>query len=91
MTEVQSQFCACHGRFSRKSCYFGRICGLIGRCVEPWCGFSVAGYVEQLSKFTLKKFLLLVLFLDKSKLTKLIDHDPVLFNKDAPFKVSASS
>ena len=49
--------------------------------------FSLSGYVGQLSKFTLKKFLFLVLFLDRAKLTKLIDHDPVLFNKDAPFKV----
>ena len=45
------------------------------------------GYVEQLGKFTLKKFLLLVLFLDRAKLTRLIDHDPCLFNKDASFKV----
>lgn len=45
------------------------------------------GYVEQLGKFTLKKFLLLVLFLDRAKLTRLIDHDPCLFNKEAAFKV----
>lgn len=46
------------------------------------------GYVEQLSKFTLKKFLFLVLFLDRAKLTRLIDHDPCLFVKNAEYKVS---
>ncbi|XP_032240895.2 abnormal spindle-like microcephaly-associated protein homolog [Nematostella vectensis] len=46
------------------------------------------GYITQLSKFTLKKFLLLVLFLDHAKLTRLIDHDPCLFNRDAEFKAS---
>ncbi|XP_006822558.1 uncharacterized protein LOC100313557 [Saccoglossus kowalevskii] len=46
------------------------------------------GYEEALAKFTLKKFLLLVLFLDRAKLTKLIDHDPCLFCKDAEFKSS---
>ncbi|CAB4000793.1 abnormal spindle-like microcephaly-associated homolog, partial [Paramuricea clavata] len=46
------------------------------------------GYYEALKKFTLKKFLLLILFLDKAKLTRLIDHDPCLFNKDAGFKSS---
>ena len=49
--------------------------------------FMLSGYVEQLAKFTLKKFLLLVLFLDRAKLTRLIDHDPCLFNKEASFKV----
>ena len=49
--------------------------------------FLQSGYVEQLGKFTLKKFLLLVLFLDRAKLTRLIDHDPCLFNKEASFKV----
>ncbi|XP_028394821.1 abnormal spindle-like microcephaly-associated protein homolog [Dendronephthya gigantea] len=46
------------------------------------------GYYEALKKFTLKKFLLLILFLDKAKLTRLIDHDPCLFNKDAEYKSS---
>lgn len=49
--------------------------------------FCRSGYYEALKKFTLKKFLLLILFLDKAKLTRLIDHDPCLFNKDAGFKV----
>ena len=47
--------------------------------------------MEQLGKFTLKKFLLLVLFLDCAKLTRLIDHDPCLFDKEASFKVCLQS
>ncbi|XP_040841712.1 abnormal spindle-like microcephaly-associated protein [Ochotona curzoniae] len=43
---------------------------------------------EALSKFTLKKLLLLVCFLDYAKLSRLIDHDPCLFCKDAEFKAS---
>ncbi|XP_070581728.1 abnormal spindle-like microcephaly-associated protein homolog [Ptychodera flava] len=46
------------------------------------------GYEEVLARFTLKKFLLLVFFLDRAKQTKLIDHDPCLFCKDAEFKSS---
>ncbi|CAH3024578.1 unnamed protein product [Porites evermanni] len=53
-------------------------------------GLYREGYVEQLGKFTLKKFLLLVLFLDRAKLTRLIDHDPCLFNKEASFKSNRS-
>uniref|UniRef100_A0A8C3YAF3 Abnormal spindle-like microcephaly-associated protein homolog n=1 Tax=Catagonus wagneri TaxID=51154 RepID=A0A8C3YAF3_9CETA len=40
------------------------------------------GHEESLSKFTLKKLLLLVCFLDHAKLSRLIDHDPCLFCKD---------
>ncbi|KAG8516120.1 Abnormal spindle-like microcephaly-associated protein, partial [Galemys pyrenaicus] len=46
------------------------------------------GHEEALSKFTLKKLLLLVCFLDCAKISKLIDHDPCLFCKDAEFKTS---
>ncbi|XP_038063476.1 abnormal spindle-like microcephaly-associated protein homolog [Patiria miniata] len=46
------------------------------------------GYEETLSQFTLKKFLILVFFLDRAKLTRLIDHDPCLFCKDSEFKSS---
>ena len=46
------------------------------------------GYEESLAKFSLKKFLLLVVFLDHAKRNRLIDHDPCLFNKDSDFKVS---
>ncbi|KAM8930263.1 abnormal spindle-like microcephaly-associated protein [Pelodytes ibericus] len=46
------------------------------------------GHEEALSKFTLKKLLLLVFFLDHAKLSRLIDHDPCLFWKDAEFKTS---
>ncbi|KAM9211889.1 abnormal spindle-like microcephaly-associated protein isoform 2-T2 [Dugong dugon] len=46
------------------------------------------GHEEALSKFTLKKLLLLVCFLDYAKISRLIDHDPCLFCKDADFKAS---
>ncbi|XP_067893808.1 abnormal spindle-like microcephaly-associated protein isoform X2 [Heterodontus francisci] len=43
---------------------------------------------EVLAQFTLKKFLLLVWFLDCAKQSRLIDHDPCLFCKNAEFKTS---
>ncbi|KAM5302162.1 abnormal spindle-like microcephaly-associated protein [Glossophaga mutica] len=46
------------------------------------------GHEEALSQFTLKKLLLLVCFLDYAKVSRLIDHDPCLFCKDAEFKTS---
>uniref|UniRef100_F6XA96 Abnormal spindle-like microcephaly-associated protein homolog n=2 Tax=Macaca TaxID=9539 RepID=F6XA96_MACMU len=46
------------------------------------------GHEGALSKFTLKKLLLLICFLDYAKISKLIDHDPCLFCKDAEFKAS---
>ncbi|NXL49175.1 ASPM protein, partial [Podilymbus podiceps] len=46
------------------------------------------GHEEALSKFTLKKMLLLVCFLDCAKRSRMIDHDPCLFCKDAEFKAS---
>ncbi|CAH6787707.1 Aspm [Phodopus roborovskii] len=46
------------------------------------------GHEAALSKFTLKKLLLLVCFLDYAKISRLIDHDPCLFCKDAEFKAS---
>ncbi|XP_041885831.1 abnormal spindle-like microcephaly-associated protein [Corvus kubaryi] len=46
------------------------------------------GHEEALSKFTLKKWLLLVCFLDCAKRSRMIDHDPCLFCKDAEFKAS---
>ncbi|XP_042321051.1 abnormal spindle-like microcephaly-associated protein isoform X2 [Sceloporus undulatus] len=46
------------------------------------------GHEEALSKFTLKKILLLVCFLDHAKLSRIIDHDPCLFCKNAEFKSS---
>ncbi|NXS99055.1 ASPM protein, partial [Jacana jacana] len=46
------------------------------------------GHEEALSKFTLKKLLLLVCFLDCAKQSRMIDHDPCLFCKDAEFKSS---
>ncbi|XP_047489293.1 LOW QUALITY PROTEIN: abnormal spindle-like microcephaly-associated protein homolog [Penaeus chinensis] len=47
-----------------------------------------AGYEEAIKNFQLKKFLLLVFFLDHAKTTRLIDHDPCLFNKEAEYKSS---
>ena len=52
---------------------------------------SFAGYEETLCQFTLKKFLLLVYFLDRAKLTRLIDHDPCLFCKDSEYKVRSKN
>ncbi|XP_023195655.1 abnormal spindle-like microcephaly-associated protein homolog [Xiphophorus maculatus] len=46
------------------------------------------GHEEALSRFTLKKLLLLVYFLDKAKESRLIEHDPCLFCIDAEFKAS---
>ncbi|XP_073498962.1 abnormal spindle-like microcephaly-associated protein isoform X2 [Phyllobates terribilis] len=46
------------------------------------------GHEEALSKFTLKKLLLLVFFLDYAKQSRLIDHDPCLFCRDAEFKAT---
>ncbi|XP_053490536.1 abnormal spindle-like microcephaly-associated protein isoform X2 [Ictalurus furcatus] len=46
------------------------------------------GHEEMLSRFTLKKLLLLVCFLDKAKESRLIEHDPCLFCMDAEFKTS---
>uniref|UniRef100_A0A8C4UGJ6 Assembly factor for spindle microtubules n=1 Tax=Falco tinnunculus TaxID=100819 RepID=A0A8C4UGJ6_FALTI len=46
------------------------------------------GHEEALSEFTLKKLLLLVCFLDCAKRSRVIDHDPCLFCKDAEFKAS---
>ncbi|PSN35590.1 hypothetical protein C0J52_18716, partial [Blattella germanica] len=48
----------------------------------------VPGFEEAMKKFTLKKFLLLVYFLDKAKEKRLISHDPCLFCKDAEIKNS---
>lgn len=50
-------------------------------------GSIFLGHEEALSKFTLKKLLLLVCFLDRAKRCRIIDHDPCLFCKDAEFKV----
>lgn len=46
------------------------------------------GHEEALSRFTLKKLLLLVCFLDKAKESRLIEHNPCLFCLDAEFKVA---
>lgn len=45
-------------------------------------------YVEAIKKFTLKKFFMLVFFLDQAKQRKLISHDPCLFCRNAVCKES---
>ena len=45
------------------------------------------GYAAAVSRHTVKKFLLLVFFLDYAKTSRLIEHDPCLFCKDAEIKV----
>ncbi|CAH0750960.1 unnamed protein product [Diatraea saccharalis] len=45
-------------------------------------------YMEAIKKFTLKKFLMLVFFLDQAKQRKLIPHDPCLFCRNAVCKES---
>jgi len=50
---------------------------------------STLGYQSALAKFTLKKFLLLILFLDKAKTAHLIGYNPCLFCKDSDYKVCA--
>ncbi|XP_049793617.1 protein abnormal spindle-like [Schistocerca nitens] len=45
-------------------------------------------YVQAMKKFILKKFFSLVYVLDRAKETKLIGHDPCLFNKYAMYKSS---
>ena len=50
-------------------------------------GCKISGYDEAIAQHILKKFLLLVHFLDHAKTARLIDHDPCLFCKDAEFKV----
>lgn len=45
-------------------------------------------YMEAIKKFTLKKFFMLVFFLDQAKQKKLIPHDPCLFCRNAICKES---
>lgn len=49
--------------------------------------FCYPGYQGALSQYILKKFFLLVLFLDRAKLTRVIDYDPCLFNRSSSYKV----
>ncbi|CAH2106556.1 unnamed protein product [Euphydryas editha] len=45
-------------------------------------------YMEAIKKFTLKKFFMLVFFLDQAKQKKIIPHDPCLFCRNAVCKES---
>lgn len=53
-------------------------------------GMKLPSFTQSMNKFMLKKFLLLVFFLDFAKSNKLIGHDPCLFHKKAPHKESRS-
>lgn len=53
-------------------------------------GMKLPTFTPSMNKFMLKKFLLLVFFLDFAKCNKLIGHDPCLFHKKAPHKDSRS-
>jgi abnormal spindle-like microcephaly-associated protein len=54
--------------------------------IEP--AGSSDGSRVQLSRHVLKRFLMLVLFLDRAKLTRLLDHNPCLFQPSASIKSS---
>lgn len=49
---------------------------------------KMPSFAVQMNKFILKKFILIVYFLDYAKRNKLIGHDPCLFHKRAPHKES---
>lgn len=49
---------------------------------------KLPGYQTELKKFTLKKFLFLVFFLDVAKRRAIIGHDPCLFVRSAKYKES---
>lgn len=53
-------------------------------------GMKLPTFTAHMNKFMLKKFLLVVYFLDYAKTNKLIGHDPCLFYKKAPHKDSRS-
>ena len=48
---------------------------------------TISGYAETVAQHTLKKFIILVYFLDKAKQSRLIEHNPCLFCKDSDIKV----
>ena len=45
------------------------------------------GYEEALLQFAYRKLLMMVIFLDKAKMERLMDNDPCLFVKTANVKV----
>ncbi|OWF49690.1 abnormal spindle-like microcephaly-associated protein homolog [Mizuhopecten yessoensis] len=44
------------------------------------------GYAEAIAQHLMKKFFMLIFFLDQAKSNRLINHDPCLFCKDSEFK-----
>jgi len=65
-------------------CY--KIVPLINGLYKHFLGTSKAP-----SQWVLKKYLLIILFLDKAKLTRLIDYDPCLFHASSSIKVSTTT
>lgn len=57
-------------------------------CDLPCFLSLVTGFSEAIAQHLLKKFLLLIYFLDYAKCQHLIKHDPCLFCKDSEYKVS---
>ncbi|XP_065883419.1 abnormal spindle-like microcephaly-associated protein homolog [Dysidea avara] len=51
-------------------------------------GSHGAGYEEALLQYAFRKLLMMVIFLDKAKMSRLIDNDPCLFVKTATIKSS---
>lgn len=57
-------------------------------CDLPCFSLHVTGFSEAIAQHLLKKFLLLIYFLDYAKCQHMIKHDPCLFCKDSEYKVS---
>ncbi|XP_017772144.1 PREDICTED: protein abnormal spindle [Nicrophorus vespilloides] len=56
--------------------------------LKKYKSVHASNYTAEINKHMLKKFLMLVYFLDRSKNNKLIPHDPCLFCKNAVIKES---
>lgn len=56
-------------------------------CDLPCFSLYITGFSEAIAQHLLKKFLLLVYFLDYAKCQHMIKHDPCLFCKDSEYKV----
>nr|XP_023013304.1 protein abnormal spindle [Leptinotarsa decemlineata] len=56
--------------------------------IKKYKSIHLPKYTDEFNKFFLKKFLILVYFLDQAKNRKLISHDPCLFCKNSTIKES---
>ena len=54
--------------------------------VSQWYNI-LSGYEEALLQFAYRKLLMMIVFLDKAKMGRLMDNDPCLFVKNADVKV----